>query len=58
MVDLAKPLPSGNDPDAIERAWSIEIRRRIEKLKAGEAELVDGDEALARVRALVDPYRE
>jgi hypothetical protein len=39
-------------PD-IEGAQIDEVRRRIEEVESGEVELLDGDEVLAEVRAMV-----
>ena len=34
-----------------ERAWQVEIERRLAAYRAGEMEAVPADEALARIRA-------
>jgi putative addiction module component (TIGR02574 family) len=34
-------------------AWSAEIERRLAEVRDGTAELVDGDEARARIRAAI-----
>ena len=40
----------------ISRAQLTEVRRRIEAVESGEAELIPGDEVLARIRSLLtDP---
>jgi putative addiction module component (TIGR02574 family) len=36
--------------DAWEDAWSEEIDRRVREIRDGKVELIDGDEAMARVR--------
>jgi len=36
------------------RAQLAEVRRRIAQIESGEAELIPGDEALARVRRLLE----
>lgn len=40
-----------------ERLWTEELERRLSEIDARSAQLVDGDEALARVRATVKPRR-
>ncbi|BCU77209.1 addiction module protein [Luteolibacter sp. LG18] len=40
-------------PPEIEKAQIAEVRRRIAQVESGEVTLVPGDEALARVRAMV-----
>lgn len=42
---------AGEEPDAVERAWEEEIRRRLEEVDAGTAELVTADEVFAELRA-------
>jgi putative addiction module component (TIGR02574 family) len=37
----------------ISRAQLTEVRRRIEAVESGEAELILGDEVLARIRSLL-----
>ena len=39
--------------EAWESAWSAEIARRAQEVQDGTIELIDGDVALARVRAAV-----
>lgn len=39
------------DPAEVERAWEVEIERRLAAYRAGEMEAVPADEALARIRA-------
>jgi len=38
------------DEDDVERAWQIEIERRVGEIDRGEVELIPGDEVFARVR--------
>ena len=40
-----------------EEAWAAEIERRVRDIRAGKAELIDGDEALKRVRGGAKPNR-
>jgi hypothetical protein len=44
-------------PEEWERAWGEEVTRRVRAIDAGEAKLIDGDEALRRVRAKLDRSR-
>jgi hypothetical protein len=40
-----------------EKAWAAEINRRVREIREGNADLIDGDEALRRVRAGLKPRR-
>jgi putative addiction module component (TIGR02574 family) len=40
--------------DAWNEAWSAELDRRLAEVRAGAAELVDGDQVMAEVRAMID----
>lgn len=44
-------------PTDWERLWTDEIARRLREIDEGRAKLVDGDEALARARAVLKPQR-
>ena len=44
-------------PPEIQRAHISEVRRRIAEVASGEVSLVSGDEAMRRVRQLVDSAR-
>jgi 3-deoxy-D-arabino-heptulosonate 7-phosphate (DAHP) synthase class II len=44
-------------PPEIQRAHITEVRRRIAEVASGEVSLVSGDEAMRRVRQLVDAAR-
>jgi hypothetical protein len=44
-------------PPEIQRAHITEVRRRIAEVASGEVSLVSGDEAMRRVRQLVDSAR-
>ena len=37
----------------VERAWAIEIERRVREIESGEAELIDGEKVMAEVRELL-----
>lgn len=41
----------GDTPEEIEAAWVEEAERRVDAMERGEVAWVDGDEALARLRA-------
>lgn len=38
-------------PESIAAAWDEEIARRVDAMERGEVKWIDGDEALARLRA-------
>lgn len=40
-----------DDPAEVERAWADEIRRRLEEIDAGTAELVPAEEVFAELRS-------
>lgn len=44
-------------PPEIQRAHIAEVRRRIAEVASGEVSVVSGDEAMRRVRQLVDSAR-
>jgi len=44
-------------PPQIQRAHITEVRRRMAEVASGEVSLVSGDEAMRRVRQLVDSAR-
>lgn len=53
-ADLAQALVSSLDGAAesnVEDAWDAEIRRRLEQIDAGTAELVDREEFRRRIQA-------
>ena len=37
--------------DNVDQAWRAEVRRRLERIEAGDVEWIDGDEVLAELRA-------
>lgn len=41
------------DPQEIARAWDEEVARRIEAMDRGEVDMIDGDDAFARLRAIL-----
>lgn len=43
--------------DEWEAAWSAELDRRVQEIRQSKVELVDGKEALARVRASIEARR-
>ena len=40
-----------------EAAWTAELDERVRDIREGRVELIDGDDALARVRASIDARR-
>lgn len=53
-IDLAEGLFDSvdeEDPAALEAAWAEEIKRRVEEIDSGEAELIPADVVFARTRA-------
>jgi putative addiction module component (TIGR02574 family) len=52
---LSFEADDGEEVDAIEweAAWSEELDRRIDDIRGGRVQLVDGDDARARVRAAI-----
>jgi len=55
-AELAKTLlvslddEPGDDPAEVERAWDVEIRRRLAELDSGTAELIPAEEVFAELR--------
>ena len=50
---LAKDLVAsldGPEDEGVAEAWDCEIRRRIQQIDSGEAELLDAKEVLSRAR--------
>lgn len=43
--------------DDWEAAWSTELDNRVREIRDGSIELIDGDEAIAKVRAAIDARR-
>jgi putative addiction module component (TIGR02574 family) len=48
-LSLIESLDGPADPD-VEKAWRVEIERRISQIDRGEVELIPGDEVFARLR--------
>ena len=48
----------GNTPEAIAQAWDEEIARRMADIDAGRAQLIPGDEVLARIRAKISASKD
>jgi putative addiction module component (TIGR02574 family) len=61
IADLIDSLEPDEDEvvegEAWEQAWAVEIERRAREVEDGTAELVDGDVAMARVRAAIAARR-
>jgi putative addiction module component (TIGR02574 family) len=54
--ELLHSVPSGDDEDAgdaLHLAWADELRRRIDDVDAGRADLVSHDDAKATIRAAI-----
>ena len=51
---LGEVLESLDSPEDVEAAWRIEIRRRMEELRAGKAETLDWEEA----RSVIHGFRQ
>jgi len=52
-AELLESLDGDPDP-CVEGTWSAEIRRRVDEIRAGTAELVDADDVFARLDELVE----
>jgi len=52
-VQLLESLDGDPDP-TVEEAWTTEIRRRVDEVRAGTADLVDADEVFARLDEIVE----
>jgi len=51
-ADLAQRLIASLSEGAeIDRAWAVEVERRIAQIESGEARLIPAAEAIARARA-------
>lgn len=50
LIGRLQEMDEVRDPE-IEAAWDSEIRRRIEEIRSGEVECLDGEEVMARVSA-------
>ena len=50
LRSLDPPADDDATPEEIERAWNVEIRRRMDMIDRGEARLIPGDEVMARMR--------
>lgn len=50
LEKLAESLGPRDDMESVSESWIKEIRRRVEEIKSGRAELVDGQAGFARVR--------
>jgi putative addiction module component (TIGR02574 family) len=42
---------------ALEKAWTQEIRRRVEEIKSGKAKAIPADEAMAKARRALHKIR-
>ena len=48
------PDGDGSTDEEWNAAWSAEISRRVAAIRSGEAELIDGDDVLAELRAIAE----
>lgn len=55
---LDGPVSTPDEQAAIDSAWDAEIARRLQEIEDGTAELIDGDEAFASIRAKLDAFRK
>jgi hypothetical protein len=63
--ELIARLPRSLEPDdgeevvgdEWEAAWSTELDSRVREIRDGSIELIDGDEAIAKVRAAINARR-
>lgn len=51
-LSLIESLDGPADPDA-EKAWQLEIERRVGEIERGEVKLIPGDEVFAEARRLL-----
>lgn len=49
---LIESLDGPADPD-VEKAWQLEIERRVGEIERGEVKLIPGDEVFAEARRLL-----
>ncbi|SJM60901.1 hypothetical protein FM112_07430 [Gulosibacter sp. 10] len=49
---------TGTDPAEADSAWRTELRRRIDDIESGKAELLDMDEVHAQIRAKLAAMRK
>lgn len=49
--------PSEDTPEAVAAAWDEEIARRVDAMERGDVAWIDGDEALAQLRATASGTR-
>lgn len=55
---IARPGKPEDTPEAIAQAWDEEIARRMADIDAGRAQLIPGDEVLARIRAKISAAKD
>ena len=51
--DLLNSLDGSIEPE-VKKAWDMEICRRINELASGDAQLLDADDVLARVKQRIN----
>jgi len=53
LSDRLVGILAGEMPEEIAESQLLEVRRRIQEVEAGTAELIPGNEALAKIRRLI-----
>jgi putative addiction module component (TIGR02574 family) len=52
LIDrLIESLDEGPADEGVEEAWDIEIKRRVEEIRAGKVQMIPGDEVRRRLAA-------
>lgn len=61
IARLLRSLEPDDDEEVVgdewEAAWSTELDHRVREIRDGSIELIDGDEAIAKVRAAINARR-
>lgn len=50
LLGVLEEDEGGTDLEAVQSAWEAEFRRRVDEIRTGAVELVDGQETLALAR--------
>jgi len=54
MLESVEEDELDDDPEEVEAAWTEEIKRRVDDLKAGRVELIPSEEVFAEARARIE----
>ena len=54
---LVESLDDGPTEEGVEAAWDEEIRRRVEEIQSGKAEMIPGEEVDRRLTARLNSVR-